>query len=132
MHPTRIDVLSGRERVPLVLRARFERTFFGMVLFAAVNLLLYGVYLLKEALRNPLRATEMSVVVAGFALALAAFLFGYLLWPRVKSAFARDEDFDQEEQRRMGPVLTVYGEAVQKRLEAERTLGERKELPGPM
>jgi hypothetical protein len=132
MHATRIEVLHGRDRVPLVLRGRFERTFFGIVLFAAVNLFLYGVYLLKEALRNPLGATELSVVVAGFALALAAFLLGYLLWPRVKSVLGRDEDFGPEEEQRMGPVLTVYGEAVQNRLEAEQALGEENDLPGPM
>lgn len=132
MHATKIELLDERNRVPLVLRARFERTFFGLVLFAAVNLFLYGAYLLKEALRDPIGATGLAVVVAGFVLALAAFLFGYLVWPRGKSALARGEDYDWGEEQRMGPVLTVYGEPVQNRLEAERTLGEGKDLPGPM
>jgi len=132
MHATGIGVLHGRGRVPLGLRSRFERIFFGMVLFAAINLFLYGAYLLKEALRDPLGAAELSVVVAGFMLALASFLLIYLAGPRIKSTFIEDEDPDEGEEQRMGPVLTVYGEAVQKRLEAERTLGEEKDLPGPM
>jgi len=132
MHATGIGVLHGRGRVPLGLRSRFERIFFGMLLFAAINLFLYGAYLLKEALRDPLGAAELSVVVAGFMLALASFLLTYLTWPRLKSAFERDEDSDQGEEQPIGPVLTVYGEAVQERLEAERTLGEEKDLPGPM
>jgi membrane protein implicated in regulation of membrane protease activity len=132
MHATGIGVLRGRGHVRLGLRSRFERIFFGMVLFAAINLSLYGAYLLKEALRDPLGSAELSVVVAGFLLALASFLLTYLTWPRLKSAFERDEDSDQGEEQSIGPVLTVYGEAVQKRLEAERTLGEKKDLPGPM
>jgi|SRR5271166_6059311 len=132
MHATRAELLHGRNRVPLISRGRFERTFFGMVLFAAVNLFLYGAYLLKEALRDPLGATAVTVVVAGFALALAAFLLSYLLWPRLQAALARDEDAEYGEEQWKGPVLTAYGEAVQKRLEAERTLVEEKDLPGPM
>lgn len=71
---------------------RFEWTFFGLDLFAAINLFLCGAYLLAEAIRDPLEASEAGVIAAGFTLALASFLLTYLVWPRAKYVFGRDPD----------------------------------------
>jgi hypothetical protein len=72
---------------PLALRARFAWTFFGLGLFAAINLFLFVAYLLSEALRDPLDATGIAIVTAGFMPALAGFLLVYIVWPRAKSVF---------------------------------------------
>src|SRR5208282_758603 len=104
MRVTKIEVLHGHERIPLVLRGRFERTFFGLGLFAAVNLFLLGVYLLTVVIRDPLKANETTVIAAGFALALASFLIAYLVWPRCKAALAKHEESDQDPEYLNGPV----------------------------
>jgi hypothetical protein len=132
MRATKIEVLHGHGRMPLVMRGRFERTFFGLGLFAAINLFLWGIYLLTEVIRDPLKANETAVIAAGFALALASFLIVYLVWPRGRSALARHDEFDRDPEYSKGPVLTVYGEGVQNRLEAKRGSGEEENLPGPM
>lgn len=132
MRTERIEMLNGRDRVPLVVRSRFERTFFGLGLFAAVNLFLWGAYLLTEAIRDPLRATGIAVLVAGFFLALASFLMAFLLWPKGRRALARDEEPDDDFDCTSGPVLTVYGQTVQDQPKAKLALREGKNLPGPM
>lgn len=40
MRTMKTEVLTQNDRVPLVVRSRFERTFFGLGLFAAVALFL--------------------------------------------------------------------------------------------
>ena len=132
MRATRIEILNERNRMPLVLRARFERTFFGLGLFAAINLFLCGTYLLMKALYDPLESTDTSVLVAGFMLALASFLITYLIWPRGRSALARHDDSDPRPAYPKDPLFTVEAEAVQARLEARRGLGDAKSMPGPM
>jgi len=133
MRATRIEALNERDRIPLVVRGRFERTFFGLGLFAAVALLLYGTYLLAESIGDPLEASGTTVLIAGFMLALASFVITFLIWPRRKMALARDdEDLDQVPEYIKSPVLTVYGDSAQNRIEAKQALGTEKDLPGPM
>lgn len=132
MRTMRMEVLTEQDREPLVVRSRFERTFFGLGLFAAVTLFLWGAYLLTEAIRNPLRATGVAVLVAGFMLALASFLMAFLVWPRGRRALARDEDPDEDFEYTRGPVLSVYGVAVQERLDAKQVLQEGRNLLRPM
>ena len=132
MGTTRVEMQNERDRIPLVVRARFERTFFGLGLFAAATLFLCGAYLLTEAMRYPLESSEVAVLIAGFALAFASFVITYLAWPRGGLALARCEDAEGPPKRGKHPVLTAYGNAVQDRLEAKRILGEREHLPGPM
>ena len=79
---SRIEVMHARSNMPLVERGRTERTFMGLGAFAATVLLLGGGYLMTEALLNPLSASDVGVLTAGFALALASFLLVYLLSPR--------------------------------------------------
>jgi len=52
MRTTRMELVNGRDRIPLVVRARFEKTFFGLGAFAGVVLLLGGGYLMTEALEG--------------------------------------------------------------------------------
>ncbi|HYA64623.1 MAG TPA: hypothetical protein VED66_15570 [Candidatus Sulfotelmatobacter sp.] len=122
----------NRHRIPLVVRARFERTFFGLGLFAAITLFLCGAYLLTEAIRDPLEASESAVICAGFTLSLASFVLTYLVWPRAKSALLRDQDSPRHQESVRGAVLTVYGQALHTRIEAKRLLAESKNLRGPM
>jgi len=133
MRATRIEVLNERDRVPLVVHGRIERTFLGLGLFVAAVLLLCGAYLLMEAIRDPLEASGTTVLTAGFMLALASFVITFLIWPRRKMALARDdEDLDQVPEYIKSSVLTVYGESAQNRIEAKQALGTEKDLPGPM
>jgi hypothetical protein len=126
MRAIRMEVLRGRD-VPLVVRSRFEHTFLGLGSFAGLILLLGGGYLMAEALLDPLGASDMGVLTAGFALALSSFLLVYLVWPRSKMALAKRESNHAEEEKWM-----VCGENVQNPMPANRTLSERKNLPGPM
>src|SRR5271169_3690919 len=132
MRAASIEMQKERNRIPLVVRARFERTFFGLGLFASTTLFLCGAYLLTEAMRDPLAASELAVLIAGFALALASFLITYLTWPQSRMTLARHEEAGGLARRWKGPVLTLYGEAVEHREEGEQMLGNRKHLPGPM
>jgi hypothetical protein len=128
MRATRIEAIEGRHRIPLVVRARFERTFFGLGSFAGIILLLGGAYLMTEALLNPLGASDAGVLTAGFALALSSFLLIYLVWPRGRMGMAKREPVISNGRKWM----TLYGETVQNRVAAKRALREDKDLPGPM
>jgi len=132
MRATRIEVLLHGREVPLVVRARFERTFFGLGAFAGLILLLGGGYLMAEALLDPLGASDLGVLTAGFSLALSSFLLVYLVWPRTKMALAKREQTKADEEEWKGPAPTVHGEALRSRSVAKHALGEEKHLPGPM
>jgi hypothetical protein len=130
MRVTRIEVLQSRESVSLGVRGRSEKTFLSLGLFSGITLMVCGVYLLAKAILNPLEASEMTVLGAGFTLSLASFAMTYMLWPRGR--WAADTEEESSQARRDGPVLTVYADAVQNRTEAKRALAEHKHLPGPM
>lgn len=87
---------------------------------------------MAEALMNPLGASDVGILAAGFILALSSFLLIYLVWPHGAMALARRERASHGERKPEGKALTLYGETVQNRLEAERALGEDHSLPGPM
>ena len=128
MPPERV-VHIHRHKIPLVLRARFAWTFFGLGLFAAVNLFLIGSYLLSVAIRDPLKASPMDIVSAGFMLALAGFLLVYLVSPRIKAAFAKPTDFARHQGTFAGPVLTVYRQALRSQIETEHALTLAEQIP---
>ncbi|HTP69835.1 MAG TPA: hypothetical protein VMJ35_13090 [Dongiaceae bacterium] len=133
MRVVRIEIIHPRNKAPLVLRARFERTFFGFGLCIAGALLAGGAYLLADAIREPLEASEASVLVAGLALALGAFAILFLLWPRGHLAIAHRNELERFDDEWKNYVLTAYGESVQNRLEARSLIEEHKDdLPGPM
>jgi hypothetical protein len=131
MRAVKVEVLNERDEIPLVVRARFEKTFFGLGAFAALILLIGGGYLMAEALVDPIGASDMGVLAAGFALALSSFLLVYFVWPKGKLELAKRERIDGVEQG-LNPVLTVYGDSVHTRVIAKRELQQHRHLPGPM
>jgi hypothetical protein len=60
MKTIRIDELIAPQETPLVVRTSFARTFFGLVLFATVVLMLGGIYLFTEVMLEPLKAADTS------------------------------------------------------------------------
>lgn len=132
MKARRVELVHGRDKLPLVVRARFETTFFGIGTFLAVVLLFTGGYLLAETFLNPLGASDMGLIAAGFVLALSSFLLVYLVRPRAKLELGRREQAVKDAEALPGSRLTVYGETVQKHIAAQQTLGKAKTLPGPM
>jgi len=132
MRAVRIEVIHEEDKLPLVLRARRERTFLGLGLFVAGVLLAGGAYLLTEAFREPLQSSGVSVVVAGLALSLGAFAAIYLAWPRRHLAIAHRQELGHFDDEWKSYVLTAYGESVQRRAEVRQTMNDPRNLPGPM
>ena len=124
------DFLRGEDPVEAV-RGRLERTFFGLGLFAAINFFLCGAYPMREAIVDPLGATDVAVMVAGFALALASFALVFLVWPRTKEVLPRHTCY-RESVCPSGPVLNVYGESVPDGRHGKHARREAKTLPAPV
>jgi hypothetical protein len=112
MRTVRIEVLHEHNKMPLVLVG--------------------GGYLLADAIREPLEASEVAVLVAGVALALGGFAIVYLFWPRGHLEIAHRDELEHFDQEWKNYVLTAYGESVQNRLEPRKLIEDRKDLPGPM
>ena len=74
--------LRVRSPQPLVVRAGLSRTFGSLAGFLALLFLSFGVYLLADAFAHPVDAGAAALIVAAFAIALAALLFFYLFKPR--------------------------------------------------
>jgi len=132
MRTARVELLPAHRGAPLVERGRIEKTFQGLGLFSATSVLLYGAYLLTKAMLEPLEASEMTVVGAGFTLSLASFAITYLLWPRSRVARSELENSPEAEEKIEERVLTIYREPSQNPTDAKQVLTERKQLPGPM
>jgi type VI protein secretion system component VasK len=130
MATAKIAFASQAEKTPLIVRAGLPRTFWTLGIFVEASLLFGGLYLLAEVTLRPLEADQISILSAGFILALAAILLVYLVRPWRKAALARMEDSPQA--AAVESPLTAFGEAVRTRQEAERILCETEELPGPM
>jgi len=71
---------SGRSK-PLVVRAGLTRTFGGLASFLAILFLCLGVYVLNDALSNPVEAQAAAMIAGAFSIALATILLFYLLKP---------------------------------------------------
>jgi membrane protein implicated in regulation of membrane protease activity len=132
MRARRMEELYHSGEIPLVVRARFEKTFFGLGAFAGIVLLLGGTYLMIEALMNPLGASDVGVLTAGVALALSSFLLVYLVWPKRRRELSKQEHENPEAEIRKSSVLTVHEETVQNRTDAKQDSGTGKNLPSPM
>lgn len=110
MQRSKVPSAQDARTTRFVVRSRFAWTFFGMGLFAAICLLFCGVYLLAEALREPLEASENVVLAGGFTLALASFLLTYLVWPR--AAEMRKPPAFRKPDALPGAVLNVHMETA--------------------
>lgn len=92
---------------PLVVRAGLTRTFGGLAGFLAVLFLCGGVYILNDALSNPVEAQAAAMIAGAFSIALSTILFFYLLKPRSRprsvavhrrsSALSSEEPLDLQE-----------------------------------
>jgi len=131
MATAKMAFASHGDKTPLVVRASLPRTFWTLGIFAEASLLFTGLYLLAEAVLQPLEANQVSILSAGVTLALAGILLVYLVRPWRKAALARMEDSLQATALGESP-LTAFGEVIKARQEAERVLRETDELPGPM
>jgi len=91
MHVRRSSVAFARQHTPLVVRASLPRTFWSLGAFVEFGLVLCGVYLLAEAVLEPLEADQVSIISAGVILALASVLLFYMVRPRRRRALAKSE-----------------------------------------
>jgi len=66
---------------PLVVRGGLARTFGGLATFLAMIFLCAGIYVLHDALSNPVEAQATAMIAGAFGIALATILFFYLLKP---------------------------------------------------
>lgn len=121
MRSSKIIYSPDRHKLPMIIRARYAWTFFGLGLFASANLLLGGLYLLNEAIRDPLAASGMAIITSGFLLTLSAFLLTYLVWPRAKSCFeTRAHPLDPGRDAFRCRVLTIPARTIHAPLDAIR------------
>lgn len=73
--------LRSRRKKPLVVRGGLVRTFGGLASFLAAIFLAWGIYILDDALANPIAAQAAAVIAAASSIALATILLFYLLKP---------------------------------------------------
>jgi hypothetical protein len=127
MRAARMETELDHDRLPLVVRGSFPKTFWGMGMFVAATLTVWGIYLVLKAIREPLVADPSAVIFAGVMLALAAFLMLFLVRPKWKDARAEhDEQNDSEIE------FGSYEELIKPLVKEERALKEHSRLPGPM
>jgi hypothetical protein len=65
----------------LVIRGGLVRTFGGLATFLVMTFLCAGIYLLRDAVANPLGAQAATLIFGAFIIALATILLFYLLRP---------------------------------------------------
>src|SRR6266852_7259869 len=66
----------------LAVRGGLARTFGGLATFLVLTFLCAGIYLLEDAVANPLAAQAAALIFAAFIIALAAILLFYLILPK--------------------------------------------------
>jgi hypothetical protein len=76
---------SRRTEPGLFERSTAARTFGSLGVFLVLIFLGAGIYLLEQALADPLGAQSGGIFVGAFTLALAAMIIGLLFAPRKKS-----------------------------------------------
>ncbi|HET8923468.1 MAG TPA: hypothetical protein VFN26_10790 [Candidatus Acidoferrum sp.] len=79
---------SARSCSSLVVRGGIVRTFGGLACFLALTFLCAGIYILGDAMANPIEAQAAAVIAGAFTIALATILLFYLIKPREDSKTA--------------------------------------------
>jgi hypothetical protein len=130
MRAARMESTFSPRRLPLAVKGSLAKTFWGPGIFIVVNLSLFGIYLVTEAIREPLAADQATVIGAGVSLALAAFILLFLMRFKWRAARAKHEAEDEDQSFEMS--LTAYDELLHTRMEAELALKAGRNLPGPM
>jgi hypothetical protein len=128
----RIDELIAPQETPLVVRTSFARTFFGLVLFATVVLMLGGIYLFTEVMLEPLKAADTSIIASGFTVAVGETLMTFLIQPGKREALAKPEKENAGHGLFRRPLRTIRGTRMPARKRAEPALAGARKLPGPM
>jgi hypothetical protein len=75
---------SVRPSRSLVARGGLARTFGGLASFLVVTFLCSGIYILADAMANPIAAQAAAVIAGAFIIALATILLFYLIKPEKK------------------------------------------------
>jgi hypothetical protein len=73
----------------LVIRGGLVRTFGGLATFLVMTFFCAGVYMLRDAVANPLAAQAATLIFGAFIIALATILLFYLLRPEIRTPASR-------------------------------------------
>ena len=93
----------------LAARGGLVRTFGGLATFLVLTFLCGGIYLLEDAVANPLAAQAAALIFAAFIIALAAILLFYLLRPENGAPTSRTQ---QPRHGELLPNKNLLGEIV--------------------
>ena len=93
----------------LVIRGGLVRTFGGLAIFLVLTFLCAGIYLLGDALLNPLAAQAAALIFGAFSIALATILLFYLLRPERRAPSCHRQ---QSRHRGLLPKRELLGKIV--------------------
>jgi hypothetical protein len=79
-----------RRNIPLVARGSLARTFGSLAGFMCLTLLGLGIYLIEDAVTNPLDSSQATVLAGGLVLGFALVLLFFLMRPLRRSPRRRD------------------------------------------
>jgi hypothetical protein len=104
-HSSKYREVPGYAAKPLIFRAGLTGVFSGLGAFLAVLFLGVGIYLLQEAVVDPLRAQSVGLLAGAFILALATMLIYFIFSPLAKSRSAKSRY--RAHSRRTGRTMIV-------------------------
>lgn len=109
--PARAWRSSAAVRSPksLAVRGGLVRTFGGLASFLVVTFLCAGIYILEDAVANPLAAQAAALIFGAFIIAVAAILLFYLLRPENAAPTSRPQ---QPRHGELLPNKNLLGEIV--------------------
>jgi hypothetical protein len=114
----------GQVRHVLIVRSGVARAFGTLGVFAAAIFLGAGIYLLQDALTDPLRAEAVGLVAGAFVIALATILIYFIFAPRAKLQGMKSRRRARYQVRR--PDIVISGTA------SERLKESSKDMPIPV
>jgi hypothetical protein len=91
----------------LAARGGLVRTFGGLATFLVLTFLFSGIYLLEDAVADPLAAQAAALIFAAFIIALAAILLFYLIRPENGAEMSRTQ---QSRHGELLPKKNLLGE----------------------
>ena len=100
---------AARSPKSLAARGGLVRTFGGLATFLVLTFLCGGIYLLEDAVANPLAAHAAALIFGAFIIALAAILLFYLLRPKNGAPTSRPQRSRHGE---LLPTKDLLGEIV--------------------
>jgi hypothetical protein len=94
--------------------------------------MLSGIYLFTEAMLQPLKADDTSIIASGFTLALGGTLMTFLIRPGKREELAKPEKENAGHKLFKRPLRTIDGTRAPARKPTEPALVGTRKLPGPM